>query len=158
MTFSCNSLIKIYNQFRPYSMFTGVSSENNHTVGDIAEYGVCSDCGVGISALVPIDQRRTDHRAEPIAAIKSLQVAGGTQVATCTDSFYVHSGGPALCPALDRQGSDWFTKCKGLQCSPARGSEGRPRARWAWFGPAVIHASVKQLQLYLQPPPPHIDP
>ena len=38
------------------SMFTGVSSENNHTVGDIAEYGVCSDCGISISAPVLLDQ------------------------------------------------------------------------------------------------------
>ena len=53
-------------------------------LSDIAGYGVYSDCGIFISAPVPT--------AELTAAIESLQVAGATQVAICTDSSYIRLG------------------------------------------------------------------
>ena len=69
-------------------IFTDGSSEKHPTVGDIAVYGVYSECGITISAHV--DQRQTNNTVELLSSIKALQATDATHVAICTDSSYVH--------------------------------------------------------------------
>ena len=73
-------------------IFTDGSSEKHPTVGDIAGYGVYSECGIRVSAYVPIDQRQTNRTAELLSSIKALQATDDTDAAICIDSSYFHLG------------------------------------------------------------------
>ena len=73
-------------------IFTHASSEKHPIVGDMAGYGVYSECGMTISAHVPIDQRQTNDTVELLSSIKALQATDATLLAICTGSSYVHLG------------------------------------------------------------------
>ena len=51
-------------------VFTGGSSENHSTVGDVPGYGVYSECGITIPAYVPIDERQPTMRQNYLAPLK----------------------------------------------------------------------------------------
>ena len=65
-------------------MFTDGPSEKHPTVGDIAGHGVYSECGITVSAYVPIDHCQTNNTAELLSSVKALQATDAADVAIRT--------------------------------------------------------------------------